>query len=276
MLEYNIDVNSKDLDIRKTFDCGQCFRWKILGNNQCIGVVDGKFVWIIRIDNNTISVKTDGMDKTKLIEYLGLNDDYNKIDSLDLNDFEMRAKRSGQGIRILHQDPWEASVSFIISQRNNIPKIKSTIEKLCSRLGNRVELDLGNTKTCYYVFPTAEQIVTGGIGVLNECGLGYRSEYVLQLAKEYVGNKNLFNKYFDKSISSEYVVSDLMKHRGIGPKVANCIALFGLNRLDMFPIDVWIQRVIDEYYDGHIDISRFGEFAGVIQQYIFYYVKYVG
>ena len=272
------------LSLYKTFDCGQCFRWNQLSDGSFQGVIGEKLVIIKQISKANTNTSNDTFvtninnenDLEYLLRYLGVFDDYSHLSSIKTTEFERKAIKYGEGIRILHQDPWEAIVSFIISQRNNIPKIKSTIDKMCRALGNRhVEICLGR-KYEYYSFPTPQQIAKSSISELNSFGLGYRSEYIYKIAHDFINNYNSFINLQKSEYSGAATVEYLLQYKGIGPKVANCIALFGYNKLDMFPIDVWIQRVIDNYYGGSIDIARFGSLAGLIQQYLFYYIKFNG
>ena len=289
-MQYNINklsngfcdiiVPAGELSLDKTFDCGQCFRWDKLNDGTFRGIVGNKLIMIKRFSDKSsethdvFTVNLEYEDAIKLAEYLGLNDDYSSLNNIELTEFERKALNFGRGIRILHQDIWETSVSFIISQRNNIPKIKSTIYRMCEKFGTKEVYSIRGKNLEYYVFPTPDQIIKAGITGLNECGLGYRSEYVYQFALEFNNNKNNYLKYLSDDYDSKSTIAFLMTHFGIGPKVANCISLFGYNKLDAFPVDVWIQRIADTYYNGYIEYTRYGNLAGLMQQYLFYYVKY--
>lgn len=271
-----IAVQSGLINLTKTFDCGQCFRWDKIGSlftgitNKGIlhikelGTNQGKDYFIISEPENNIQY---------VVDYLGLNDDYSYLSTIQLTDIEKSMVEFGKGIRILHQDIWETIVSFIISQRNNIPKIKTSINRLCDRLGSDNNKNYYDRFEQFKMFPTAEQILTGGRKVLDDCGLGYRTDYILLIAQEFINNKAEFLKYLGDEYTGQETVDFLQQFKGIGPKVANCIALFGYNKLDMFPIDVWIQRAIDKEFNGSIDIYKYGKLAGLMQQYIFYYEK---
>ena len=267
------------LDLDKTFNCGQCFRWDKLGDGTWRGVVDGDLWMIKRVHSSTLGHDTFLINRRlselpKVMEYFDLKNDYSRLLERNLSKFEIYAVDFGSGIRILNQDIWETVVSFIISQRNNIPKIKNSIFRLCEKFGTENEYIIRGNIIKYYSFPTPEQIMLAGIDGLNTCGLGYRSEYVLGIAEEFYKNEREFLALASNVYSGNTVVNYLIQYRGIGPKVANCIALFGYNKLDMFPIDVWIQRIIDRYYNGSLDHTRFGELAGLMQQYLFYYIKF--
>jgi N-glycosylase/DNA lyase len=273
-------IDKQTLDLSKTLDCGQCFRWNKLGTTSWYGVVGDK---VYVADNQIIDNKpcivinaTAEEWENKLYKYFDLDTDYSQL-KIDNNDkFALKAQQDGQGIRILKQDAWEATVSFIISQRNNIPKIKSTIDKFCKAFGNKIEEpNLSSLKDKeFYTFPDIDTICKLDIADLDGIGLGYRDEYIL-IAAHAIKNKSIdLDKLANQAISGELAVQTLMELKGVGPKVANCIALFGLHKLDMFPIDVWIQRIIDEYYNGNIDIGSYGKLAGLVQQYMFYEIKY--
>lgn len=271
------------LDLHKTFECGQCFRWNQLNDGSYKGVIEDKLVFIM--DETNRQSYNDGRrhylttwpeDKLFwLLDYLSVYDDYTPLEKIELTDFERVAIKKGKGIRILNQDIWETLISFIISQRNNIPKIKTSIERLCIAAGTRLEFSWLTKPNPfeYYTFPTDKQIIALGEQGLKECGLGYRSEYVLEAARIYSNNKDNFYLMKSRNVPGDTVVKNLMELKGVGPKVANCVALFGFKKLDMFPIDVWIQRAIDTYYNGSIDTSKFGNLSGLMQQYMFYFMR---
>lgn len=267
------------IDLNKTFNCGQSFRWEQVANNVYSGVIYGKLLMLkqMQFDDGKIGIATTlNIEETKhmLVKYLGLDRDYSK--ELNINDLDVFAKTTlefGAGIRILKQEPWEALVSFIIYQRNSIPKIKSTIKRLCKELSNEVKLQIGKNEYIDYSFPTIEKVLEVGLDGLQGLGLGYRDVYILSAAQA-VKNGVINLEALDSSnITGDEVVEELLKLYGVGNKVANCVALFGFGKLDMFPIDVWIQRVIDQYYNGEIDIDKYGSLAGLVQQYMFYYIK---
>lgn len=272
-----IQIDKQILDIDKTFSCGQCFRWNKIGD-YWYGVINNKLFFIksIVINDKQYIETTATQDEWDeiLYKYFDLDADYNI--TLPINDiFANKAKKFGEGIRILRQDTWETLISFIISQRNNIPRIKTTIEKLCKTFGNKLDIRDKNGNTYnkeFYGFPSIEKISKLNINDMLDLGLGYRSEYIIKVAKDVYEGSIDINTI--NTLSDDEVIARLLDIKGVGPKVANCVALFGLHRLDMFPIDVWIQRVIDRYYDGHIDISRYRPLSGLIQQYMFYYIKY--
>lgn len=262
------------LNLDKTFDCGQCFRWN-KSNNVWVGVVGDKVYKFRQLELNgeqliITNATIDEWDNI-LYDYFDLSTDYDKIDIPNDDKFANSAHKFGRGIRILKQDPWETLISFIISQRNNIPKIKSTIEKLCNAFGDLIKEENGIR---YYSFPTVEKLSGLSDADFEGIGLGYRTPYIINAAMAVENNRINLEMLADSRTSSIEAVAKLESLYGVGPKVANCVALFGLGKLDMFPIDVWIQRIIDTYYNGSLNPSVFGSLAGLMQQYMFYYIKY--
>jgi N-glycosylase/DNA lyase len=275
-------ISKEILDLDKTFQCGQCFRWKRQPSGAYMGMV-GEMPVLLReqtFEDGTFGYRTNISSqefKERLVTYFSLDMVYEEMINLAaLDAFAKEAARFGQGIRILRQDPWEALVSFIISQRNNIPKISSTIDKLCNHLGKTVEVQLNDQSYSMKTFPTPEDILNVGLGGLQKLGLGYRDRYVYEAAKQVSGGLIRLDELCAKEVTGEHAVRSLMQLHGVGVKVAHCVALFGLGKLDMFPIDVWIQRVIDKYYPHGINIEHYGALAGLIQQYMFYYIKLTG
>ena len=172
----------------------------------------------------------------------------------------------GRGIRILHQDPFECICSFIISQNNNIPRIKKIIDRISRELGESFEQDGG----IYYAFPDGQSIKNAGLEVLSGCGTGFRNKYLLSAA-EIMSPERIQDLC---ELSDKELEAALMQVKGIGPKVSSCIALFGFGRASFFPIDVWMRRVLDKYYPEVSSGEVFGKYAGIAQQYLFYFERY--
>lgn len=283
--------NVRDFSPEEIFECGQCFRWRSAGDGGYVGVVGGhiakleydekeQYLRITEMGKNTLP--SDGSDFW--MEYLDLNRDYGTIKrKLSKNDPAMKEAISyGKGIRILKQDFWETIVSFIISQNNNIPRIKGCIEKLAKELGKPIEL-AGTEKDKKPVRELLERVgltvasipepkVLANLKVedLAPVRLGYRAKYLIETAKWVEGNG--LPKTFE----------DLGLLCGVGPKVANCIGLFGMGKMDSFPIDVWVKRVMNKVYGfSEDDIKgmsafaeeKFGPLGGIAQQYLFYYIR---
>ncbi len=189
--------------------------------------------------------------------------------SVDPSDrFLTEAADYGRGIRILIQDPWEMLITFIISQRKNIPAIKSCVEALCSKYGRRIE-DERAEGGFYYAFPTAEELAAATDEELRTCSLGYRAPYIKAAAMDMTEYPFLL----EGLLPAEYedLMAALKGFKGVGEKVANCISLFAYHRIDAFPVDVWIQRILDAHYPEGFPFERYKGFAGIMQQYMFYY-----
>lgn len=261
-----VNISIDNFDIAQIADSGQCFRMnphKTKPNTYSL-IAFGIYIEVEQKPvSNTVTFHgvTEKDFETIWTDYFDLQTNYSDIiHSVDSSDrFLMAATNFGRGIRILHQDLWETIISFMISQNNNIPRIKRSIEILCETCGERRENFNGES---YYCFPTPERLTD--INNLAPARLGYRDEYVASFARSVASG--------DIVLSDIRTKEQLLKIRGIGEKVASCIFLFGLHNLSGFPIDVWMKRVIKEYYNGSFPVDRYSEHAGVIQQYIFNYV----
>ena len=257
--------------ISKIFDCGQCFRFDPVGNG-IEGVAFGK---VLRFEQESLDkVKIYGItmsDFDKVFcRYLALDEDYSAVDSdiiTRLND-DVTIKKAieyGSGIRILRQDGWEALCSFIISQNNNIPRIKKIIENMSREFGEKID-------ETHYAFPTAEALYNAGVDKIFELKTGFRAKYIYDAAEKVVTGKiDLLS--IDKMTTDE-ALEYLMQIKGVGLKVASCALLFGFNKTDAFPVDVWVKRVLEKYYPDGLDLTNLGAYAGMIQQYLFYYERY--
>lgn len=273
----------KDFHLDHIFDCGQCFRWNKESDGSYTGVAMGKTINVnmkgssLIVDNAT----ADDFDKIWR-HYLDLDENYETIKNrLSENDKAMKtAIKSGYGIRILNQDLWEVIVSFIISSNNNIPRIKGCIENLCERFGALIGEYRGKKR---YSFPTAETLANLTLDDLGPCKLGYRARYIIETAKKYVKDgSRKYESLKDDGITSKQAFDEISKFTGVGPKVANCILLFGLKKKDSFPIDVWMKKVMNHLYDIDVEnvkamesyaVKNFGDNAGIAQQYLFYYMR---
>lgn len=257
--------------ISKIFDCGQCFRFDpIKGGIE--GVAHGKVLRFEQPDSTTVNIT--GINKgdfdSVFCRYLALDEDYEGVDSdiltrLDNDQTIREAIKFGSGIRILRQDGWEALCSFIVSQNNNIPRIKKIIEAMSREFGEKIDED-------HYAFPTAEALANAGPDKIFELKTGFRAKYIYDAAEK-VANGSIDLSYVDKMTTSE-ALEYLMQIKGVGLKVASCALLFGFNKTDAFPVDVWVKRVLEKYYPNGLDLGNLGRYAGMIQQYLFYYERY--
>ncbi len=268
-----------DFDVSQIFDCGQCFRFDAditeTGKKAFSGIAYGRYIRIEQPGEDKILLynvtETDFYDIW--VPFFSIDENYSIIKEdiikrFGQNDVICEALKYGAGIRILRQEPWETLCSFIISQNNNIPRIKKIIAKLCEDYGSKINVG----DNVYYKFPSPEAVAEADPDQLMKTGAGFRVKYILDAAKRVSGGQ------IDLSGISKYKTNQLLEVLqeiyGVGPKVASCVALFAYNRTESFPIDVWIGRVIKKYYPEGLDISSLGDFAGIAQQYLFYYERW--
>lgn len=263
------DITRDELDLDKTLNCGQAFRWNKDSKNNWIGVVD-KEIWILRQYENYIVTNIKSSNKEKLIYYFNLDMNYtDEISKLDLDAYAKRAYECGKGIHILRQDLFETMITFLMSQFNSMHNIRLIVEKLSARYGNKLVEKWLDDEIVRYTFPTLEQLSKCSYDDFMNCSIGLRTNYLISMINYLNGNYNILN--YLKNCNYNNAIFALKKFDGIGDKVANCIALFSLHHVEAFPIDVHIKRIINEEYSGSIDISRYGQYAGIIQQYMYYY-----
>lgn len=269
--------NLENFSVYQTFDCGQCFRFDPVKNieneNYSVeGVALGKYIRFEQPSPDTLIIYNSTEEEYERIwkNYLSLDADYSVVKD-DIyhrftdDDTMCSAMEYGSGIRILRQEPWEAVCSFIISQNNNIPRIKKIIAEMSRAYGEPI----GNG---YYSFPTPKALVEAGIEGLTALKTGFRAKYIYDAASRvYDGRLDLDHI---KKCDTETALRLLQEVKGIGLKVASCSLLFGFGKTDVFPVDVWIKRVLDKYYPNGLDLNSLGEYAGIIQQYLFYYERY--
>ena len=257
-----------DFDLERIFECGQCFRWDAGEDGSYAGVARGR-VTRLRKDGGSVFITCAPEDfETVWKGYFDLDRDYAEIRRrLCIDDFMVKATAFGAGIRILRQDRWEALCSFIISQCNNIPRIKKIVAALCRLYGD--ELMFGGE--IYYSFPSAGRLARLSAADLSPLRCGYRDEYIIGAARA-VDSGEIDLDDLARSTPDRARIA-LKKLRGVGNKVADCVLLFGLNMLDAFPLDVWMKRAVAKHYGSAFDPGIFSPYAGIAQQYIFYYMR---
>ena len=257
-----------DFDLVRIFECGQCFRWDADENGVYTGVAFGRAARLRR-DGDSVFITCSLHDfETIWWDYFDLDRDYADIRKrLCVDDFMQDATEFGAGIRILRQDHWEALCSFIISQCNNIPRIKKIVASLCREFGNSFEFG-GNQ---FYSFPSAEKLAAQSEESLAPIRCGYRASYILSAARA-VASGGIDLQALSQG-SPKDARAALKQIRGVGDKVADCAVLFGLNMLDAFPLDVWMKRAVSKHYGKDFNPAIFTPYAGVAQQYIFYYTR---
>ena len=280
--EYKIS-NIDSFELKDIFECGQCFRWNEQQDGSYTGVFGDNVLNVAKIGNEVIFKGICKTDIKETVEkYFDLNRDYQKIKS-ELEKIDENMKKSieyGQGIRILNQDLWETIISFIISANNNIPRIKGIIERLSKKYGKEIECN--NTK--YYTFPTAKALKDVTVQEYRELGLGFR-DIRLYETTHMILDKKVDLEAMKNNPNTMEVREQLLSLSGVGPKVADCILLFSdLKRFEVFPIDVWVRRVMNDLYIHNEDETKvnkkqiekiaqekFGDLAGLAQQYLFYW-----
>ena len=283
MEQKYIIKNCKSFKAKDIFECGQCFRW----NEEPYGSYTGIF------GHNVLNVKEEkdivitGICNGDIEEickyYFDLDRNYEEIKkTLSLVDDNMKESiKYGEGIRILNQDLWEMIISFIISANNNIPRIKGIIERMSAKYGQEIKF----RGKSYYTFPTIDELSQASVKDLKDLGLGFRDRYVYETTKKIKEGKiNLENL---KQEPTNEVRKQLLTLTGVGPKVADCIMLFStLKRFDVFPVDVWVRRVMNDLYIHNEDETKvnkkqiqeiardkFGALEGIAQQYLFYWKR---
>ena len=255
----------RDLDLEQTLDCGQSFRWEKQNDGSFSGVAFGKYV-NISLDGTDMIIKNAAPDDEKIWRnYFDLELDYGKIrgDISKLHPVLEEAARYAPGIRILRQEPYEALCTFIISQNNNIKRIKGIVARLCKSFGDVIDEGV-------YTFPTAERLAELTPDDLAPLRAGFRNRYIIDSAKKVaLGEVDLA---LCKTADYEAARAELMKITGVGVKVADCTLLFGMHRVEAFPVDVWMKRAMEKLFPG-MTANDFGEYAGIAQQYIFHYSR---
>ena len=260
-----ISINKNQLDIKKIAESGQCFRIRRSAADPCVWEAQAldRFV-LLREGRDTVGIDCSEAEFALFWrEYFDLDYNYDNVaKAVDPGDFFLtEAAAYSRGLRILRQDPWEMLITFIISQRKNIPAITGCVENISEKFGTPIGEGL-------YAFPTAEQLASAG-DALCGCSLGYRDKYIIKAAEPAADGSIDLEAW--KALPDEELTENLLSLYGVGIKVANCVKLFGYHRINAFPIDVWIKRVIDEKYGGSFPLERYDGFAGIIQQYMFYY-----
>ena len=274
---------SEDFEPKHVFECGQCFRWIKQEDGSYTGVVQGRVINVKKENDLIIFDNTNKEEFENLwFDYFDLGRDYGEIkDKLRVMDeYLEKATEFGKGIRLLQQDGWEMLISFIISANNRIPMIQRAINNLSERYGTFIGEYRGKK---YYAFPTPKQLSEVLVEDIRACQTGFRDKYI-KGAVDYVNENNEDVLSYRKLDTSE-CIKELVKFNGVGPKVADCIALFGMQKYDTFPVDVWVKRVMEEFYvEDNLSLpkirkfalDKFGDLAGFAQQYLFYYARELG
>lgn len=282
----NNEVEIKDMqdfEPQHIFECGQCFRWDKEEDGSYSGIAYNKVLNIKKIGQNIIFSNTTKEDFINIwVNYFDLSSDYSYIkDRISRDDKIMQqAVRFGSGIRILKQDPWETLISFIISSNNNIPRIKRSIELLSEGYGEYLGEFYGKKR---YGFPSAKVLSNLSLDELKSCNTGYRAAYIKDTATMITKNPTALAEA--KELDIEACQQKLLGYQGVGPKVAHCILFFCMGKMEAFPVDVWVKRVMEHLYFHketppkliqQFASEKFGQYAGFAQQYLFYYARELG
>ena len=278
-----------DLDL--TLCCGQIFKWEKKDEWWC-GVIEDKPVKIRQI-NTQLEIKNINSNLVK--RYFGLNDDLYEIKrKICIDKHIEKALNKFWGLRLIHQDPWECLISYICATYKSIPAIRKMLYKLSEKFGEKKIFD----DNIFFTFPKPEKLQSAKESDLLDCGLGYRSKYVLATSKKIFCNESIFEDL--KKLPYFQAKKKLIDFPGVGPKVADCILLFSLGKNNAFPIDIWIKRVILRYYSNYFSkqfISKistgraittsdynilnefgrtyFGEYAGYAQEYLYHFERMI-
>ena len=275
-----------DFDLEKIRISGQCFRVKRIRDDLFRLIAGDKVLFVKALGNGRFEVSCD-LDEWESfwMPYFDLTRDYSSIRerSVGKNGFIDNSMSYGEGLRILAQDPWEMLITFIISQRKNMPAIASAVEQISDRFGDAIDVsadsslqEFVNEHGCaedsegLHAFPTPQQLASASESDLRECSLGYRAPYISDTAKQVVSGEIDLQEL--ANLSDQELFEQLQRAHGVGAKVANCVCLFGYGRTSQVPIDVWIARAIDEECEGEDPFQQYGEDAGIMQQYVFFFM----
>ena len=290
-MERFVLKNPDSFNLEHIFECGQCFRWNLIEKNKYIGIIKNAVIQVEKNESDFIFTGEINSNQIYSFEniikdYFDLNTNYLEYKE-KLSNVDKYLKQSiefGEGIRILKQDLWECIISFIISANNNIPRIKKIIEKICYNYGNRIVF---NGKD-YYTFPSPEALSKATVKDLRALGLGFRDERVYNTTRKIL-TKEVDLESIKNMNNTDEMRDELLKLDGVGPKVADCILLFSLKRLDVFPIDVWVRRVMNDLYIHNeneekvnkkelkeLAEKKFMGLSGIAQQYLFYWKREEG
>ncbi len=286
-MRMELEIDS--FELKDVFECGQCFRWNQEENGSYTGVTTKCVIKVEKVKSKIVfeakpfSKMSDEDIKNHIIQYFDLDRDYAKLRKriASVDDNLKVATKYGKGIRILNQELWETIISFIISANNNIPRIKGIIERMSEKYGKKISF---NGKI-YYSFPTPKELSKATVEDLRKLGLGFRDKRIYETTKLIASGEVDLKKLY--KLNTTDARDKLLELQGVGPKVADCILLFSdLKRFDVFPIDVWVRRVMNELYIHNKDENKvskkeiekianekFGDYKGLAQQYLFYWKR---
>jgi len=274
-LEFDIEC----FNLKYTLECGQCFRWKSTGNNEYVGVIKDRVIRIKQEGNHVLvwSNKKENL-KEVVYDYFDFTKDYASVEKeiAKIDENILKSLKYSSGIHILNQPLFETIISYIISANNNIKRISRSVNDISNRFGQEVEFE-GET---YYLFPTLEEIKDVTMDDLLSVGTGFRARYIKHDIEYFLENPNFLDEL--KTLDTEQATKVLSSLMGVGQKVADCILLFSLRKGEVFPIDVWVKRIMEKiYFKENTSLKEiakyakenFGINAGIVQQHLFHNVR---
>ncbi|NLK97700.1 MAG: N-glycosylase [Epulopiscium sp.] len=280
-IEDQIIIKAMDsFEIEQILECGQCFRFHKLAHNDYVIVAWGKVLRIFQTKDEVIFYPTSAEEFENLwSSYFDLDKDYDIIKRrLAEKDTHLaEAVKFAPGIRILRQEPWECLISFIISQNKQIPHIKQVVENISRMFGKFICSFEGHD---YYAFPTVDELSAASEQDIRACKAGFRAPYIVDACQKVKHKEVELEKLAD--LPYEEAKKELLKIKGVGSKIADCVLLFGIGHEEAFPVDVWVKRVMEYFYfDKDTSPNEiqafakeyFGNLAGISQQYLFYYAR---
>lgn len=273
--------NLTSFNLYNTLECGQAFRWNRDIDGWYIGVVGNELIRLRQVDSSVfVSTPVSHKGIQSVVKYFRLDTDHDAMEKeiSCIDEHVARAVEFGKGLRIVRQPLWECIVSFIISARNAVPLIKRSVELLCERFGSK----LCNQGYTFYTFPKPEVLADADLDDIRACRVAYRAKYIKRTAELVASSEASLDAL--PHLSTPLAREQLMRLPGVGRKVADCVLLFALNRFEVFPVDVWIQRIMQYFYfDGKPtklkDIleyaeENFREHAGYVQEYQYFYSRF--
>lgn len=278
-MKADLELVVKCFNLKYTLECGQCFRWKAISENEYIGVIYDRVIRI-KQQGNTFFIWSNKKEKLEevIVSYFDLAKDYENIEKkiAKIDNNIAKSLQHSSGIRILNQPLFETIISYIISANNNIKRISRSVNAISKRFGKEVEFE-GEK---YYLFPTLEEMKSVTIDDLLSDGTGFRARYIKHDIECFLENTQFLTEL--TKLNTEDAAKALATLMGVGPKVADCILLFSLRKSEVFPIDVWVKRIMEKlYFKENKSLKeikkyaneKFGEYGGIVQQHLFHNVR---
>ena len=278
-MKADLELQVKCFNLKYTLECGQCFRWKAVGENEYIGVIYDRVIRI-KQDGNNLSIWSNKKENLKgvVVSYFDLEKDYELLEKhiAKIDNNISKSLEYSSGIRILNQPLFETIISYIISANNNIKRISRSVNAISKRFGK--EIDFEGKK--YYLFPTLDEMKSVTIDDLLSDGTGFRARYIKHDIEYFLENPTFLEEI--RRMNTDEATKALSSLMGVGPKVADCILLFSLGKSEVFPIDVWVKRIMEKLYfkenKSLKEIKKyanenFKEYGGIVQQHLFHNVR---